>query len=827
MPLFTRFIVTEALDAPYTSIKWDWSDLGYVKVTFRTDPGLDYDVIFQTSNPRPVFAHDDDDGGRYYDPTAETTTNIEFRLDSASIEKVKSWKVNRGDYSSYTGPFSVNQAGDSFRVFATVVKIIQIFAAKMQPDEMTFSASEPSREKLYDRFVHNVDRGLPEYRATSHAYTGGGKSYTFTRKFSPNRPTKSQKFAGSDITIARPSTDADAYPTTHIPATPTKPPVAQEAVEPVYAQIIEALGSPYPLGTWHDDNEQNTVSFTAANNMTYVVTMTPADNEDEWDEDDEGDFQPSYNWDDVTVEFRLGTDSYQRAVDAEAERAAKAGVAQRYFGSYGVARTGDAFRVFATVVAVVKELARRRTPDTIHFTATEPSRTKLYDRFMKDVERALPNYEAESSRSGSTTYYSFHRKGSFSAQNARHANEIRPRQDTLGALDTPNRDTFNRTGSRDSLRRSGTSVTIPGPLRHDATFPTTHVPAAPRKPSPVTEAFTTPYPFEWDSAGYNNRQKATFTTDAGLVYEATFHPKWERDEDDSSSEWEFEFEIEYHSMQKLRKTLPDEYIGPYDITGTGDAFRVFATMIAIMKDFIQNQDPPMITFIATEKSRVKLYDRFAKEVTKAFPSYKGIVYKGSESHHYEFKRREDAPTVGGRPRLTEALTSPYPWEWKVQGATAWIGAFKGKYEYRVTVMATRGRVEGSAAWGVKSGEWDVVFSPSETSYHQMIDAIPPHNSAQDPWELQRDRRSIGPYDMTHAGDSFRVMATVVAIVLDFIKQERPKILRFTAGDDEPGRLKLYKRFVQKIQTVASDYTGKHTVEPGRPNSYASFSLVRN
>lgn len=70
------------------------------------------------------------------------------------------------------------------------------------------------------------------------------------------------------------------------------------------------------------------------------------------------------------------------------------------------------------------------------------------------------------------------------------------------------------------------------------------------------------------------------------------------------------------------------------------------------------------------------------------------------------------------------------------------------------------------------------------------------------------------------------MSTVVAVVLDFIKRERPALIQFTAGSDEPGRLKLYKRFVQKIQTVSPNYIGKQTMEAGRPNSYTSFKLIR-
>ena len=60
--------------------------------------------------------------------------------------------------------------------------------------------------------------------------------------------------------------------------------------------------------------------------------------------------------------------------------------------TYGVSRTGHAFSVFATVIAVMKEFIAKHRPAIIYFTATESSRAKLYDRFMKGVPRAVSGY---------------------------------------------------------------------------------------------------------------------------------------------------------------------------------------------------------------------------------------------------------------------------------------------------------------------------------------------------------------------------------------------------------------------------------------------------
>ena len=62
-------------------------------------------------------------------------------------------------------------------------------------------------------------------------------------------------------------------------------------------------------------------------------------------------------------------------------------------GKYGITGSGHAFAVFATVIAVMKEFIAKYRPDLMHFTATEASRAKLYDRFIKDVSSVISGYQ--------------------------------------------------------------------------------------------------------------------------------------------------------------------------------------------------------------------------------------------------------------------------------------------------------------------------------------------------------------------------------------------------------------------------------------------------
>jgi hypothetical protein len=75
---------------------------------------------------------------------------------------------------------------------------------------------------------------------------------------------------------------------------------------------------------------------------------------------------------------------------------------------------GDAFRIFATVGAIVKEFLRSGKSNTqiteIYFTGKtkEPSRIKLYDMIAKNISRFLPNFEFKNTvDQGGEKYYHF------------------------------------------------------------------------------------------------------------------------------------------------------------------------------------------------------------------------------------------------------------------------------------------------------------------------------------------------------------------------------------------------------------------------------------
>ena len=59
------------------------------------------------------------------------------------------------------------------------------------------------------------------------------------------------------------------------------------------------------------------------------------------------------------------------------------------------------------------------------------------------------------------------------------------------------------------------------------------------------------------------------------------------------------------------------------------------------------------------------------------------------------------------------------------------------------------------------------------------------------------------YKITGGGSEYEIFATVMRIVFEYVKKNKPNAISFTADDDEPSRVKLYDRFVKRF--TASGY----------------------
>ena len=77
---------------------------------------------------------------------------------------------------------------------------------------------------------------------------------------------------------------------------------------------------------------------------------------------------------------------------------------------HDISKTGNEFKVFATVAEILNDYLKKVKPSVFWFTAKEPSRAKLYDRFAKLIVRKHPKYKAVSNVKSSQKFYEFEKK---------------------------------------------------------------------------------------------------------------------------------------------------------------------------------------------------------------------------------------------------------------------------------------------------------------------------------------------------------------------------------------------------------------------------------
>lgn len=127
----------------------------------------------------------------------------------------------------------------------------------------------------------------------------------------------------------------------------------------------------------------------------------------------------------------------------------------------------------------------------------------------------------------------------------------------------------------------------------------------------LLELFNKVAPWEWDE-GFIGSVVAHFSI-GGHKYYIQFDNKLF----DIHNLHMFEFEEDWPTIVDVMFSMRDanQSVGKrgIDITGTGKAFEVFATIKNIMDTFVNTHaDTDYIHFEASEPSRMKLYDRFLK-----------------------------------------------------------------------------------------------------------------------------------------------------------------------------------------------------------------------
>ena len=190
----------------------------------------------------------------------------------------------------------------------------------------------------------------------------------------------------------------------------------------------------------------------------------------------------------------------------------------------------------------------------------------------------------------------------------------------------------------------------------------------------VTEAYLTeigdrPYPFQVTINMPHKRMQAQFTIpETGMVYKVflwvTKHTNhYSRPgvpaPPPMPSEWEFGFgQYEPKDAAWDSPVTGKEHI----IGNTGVEIPVFATVVAILKQFVRTVRPATIVYSAKDPSRQRLYARFTNLAHRLIPGYSGYVVSHGK---YEIQRNDavkeetESNTPTDREFGTDSLTRIY------------------------------------------------------------------------------------------------------------------------------------------------------------------------
>lgn len=175
-----------------------------------------------------------------------------------------------------------------------------------------------------------------------------------------------------------------------------------------------------------------------------------------------------------------------------------------------------------------------------------------------------------------------------------------------------------------------------------------------------------------------NIKNYSFVTKNGLRYVVILKPS----DPDVNGETR-SVEISFYAID--RKGRPN-----FDITGTGDAANVFATVKNVLAKYIEDYNPRYIGFSSVKDplgnpandSRFKLYSLFAKNFSRWFPAYTKSWTKDKEDQIvFIFRRSTDNQSVVEQENPKVDLTPNYPNYEVLVGE--FLGVKKNRYIFRI------------------------------------------------------------------------------------------------------------------------------------------------
>ena len=268
-----------------------------------------------------------------------------------------------------------------------------------------------------------------------------------------------------------------------------------------------------------------------------------------------------------------------------------------------------------------------------------------------------------------------------------------------------------------------------------------------------------------------NTNEAFFAEFKAGSREIRFYASYDESENEIDKNHLTEWTIEFSEV--VVSQYGSDSRNEYGATGSGNELAVFATLKAILKEFIKAKKPGIIKFDAdkSEGNRVNLYTRLVK---------KNIPFG------YKLQRDDgDGNTIYAKFKIIkEALDKPLPYT--VTNKTSKF--FDARF---------------------KAGDREIVFSATY--------------SGGSFWEISFSELNGNSESTmkTGSGNEFAVFATVKAILQEFIERYKPYRLTIDSHKGEGNRTRLYQRMISKNLPAG----WKVERDENHP-SYTTFNLTK-
>lgn len=124
----------------------------------------------------------DEDGDRKYHFTTSQGNEYEIWGIHNKLKEVNNEPYMEVGFEDAKGSFAVTGAGGAHEVFGTVSAAITALVLADDPPIVSFTAAEPSRQKLYSRLVKTTAAAAPDYGAVAIPLPNGGVRYVLIKR---------------------------------------------------------------------------------------------------------------------------------------------------------------------------------------------------------------------------------------------------------------------------------------------------------------------------------------------------------------------------------------------------------------------------------------------------------------------------------------------------------------------------------------------------------------------------------------------------------------------------------------------------------------------